>query len=58
MDEIKKEREEVLTLSIQAIRNTGAVIKKTLENSCVCTVGNKEKIEEVKDMFDEIREIF
>lgn len=55
---LKKEREEVLSLSVEKIRQTAPLIDAVLKQNHICTVGNKEKIMEAKDLFDEIKDIF
>ena len=55
---LKKEREEVLSLSAEKIRQTAPLIEAVLKQNYICTVGNREKIMEAKDLFGEIRDIF
>lgn len=55
---LKKERDEVLSLSVEKIRQTAPLIEAVLQQNHICTVGNKEKIMEAKDLFGEIRDIF
>ncbi|MFQ9933635.1 MAG: insulinase family protein [Lachnospiraceae bacterium] len=57
-DELKQERNDVLSLSREKIRETAPVVDEVLKQNYVCAVGNKEKINQAKDMFKEIREIF
>lgn len=57
-EDLKKERQEVLELKLEDIRKTSALIEAVMKQGYICTVGNKEKIMESKELFDEIREIF
>ncbi len=53
-----KERKEVLALEADKIRETANIIDKVLKQGYICAVGNKEKINEAKDLFKEVKEIF
>lgn len=55
---LRKERDEVLSLSVEKIRQIAPIIEAVLKQNYICTVGNKEKIMEAKDLFGEIRDIF
>lgn len=55
---LRKEREEILSLSVDKIRQTAPLIEAVLKQNYICTVGNREKIMEAKELFGEIRDIF
>ena len=43
---------------MEKIRQTAPLIEAVLKQNHICTVGNKEKIMEAKDLFGEIKDIF
>ncbi|MGL4991788.1 MAG: insulinase family protein [Sarcina sp.] len=46
-----KEREEVLNINIDKIQNFAPLVRKTLNQECICALGNEKKITENKDAF-------
>lgn len=58
IEELKKEREEVLTTTADKIRTFGPVVKNVMEQNNICVLGNEEKIEQNKEMFKNTVELF
>lgn len=51
----KKQRiEEILNCRVSHLRSFGAYLKKLADNSFIATIGNSAKIEENKELYDEI----
>lgn len=55
---LQKEREEVLDTKIEDIQEMKEIIDKCMEENYICVLGGKEKIEENKDVFENIINIF
>lgn len=56
--DFKRERDEVLALSVDKIRDTAKIIRQVLGQEYVCTVGNKDKILQAENLFQAVEEIF
>ncbi len=57
-EDICKEREEILTLSVDKVRSLAPIMEAVLSQNYVCVVGNAEKIEESKELFETTKELF
>ena len=55
---LKKEREEILTVTKEDIRALAGIVRKILETDAVCVIGNEDKIKADSEMFGEIRPLF
>lgn len=55
---VQKVRNEVLSVKQEDIRNLAEMIQNCLKDSAVCVVGNEDKLEENKDIFKSLRNIF
>ena len=55
---LKKERSQVLSTTTNAIRNCGSLVADALKEYYVCVIGNEGRIEENKDMFKNIYNLF
>ena len=49
---LQKERDEVLGATVEAVRALAGMVKAVLDDGYFCVVGNEDKINEAKDMFD------
>ena len=56
-EDLQRERDEVLSASPETIRKLSAYIDKVFSEEILCTIGNRQKIEENKSYFDEIKEV-
>ncbi len=54
-DDIQKERDEVLGTTIDDLRKLGPIIRDALKGDQYCMIGNENKLEEVKDIFENLR---
>lgn len=54
----KKEKSEVLNTTFEQLKKHSEMIKKISENAEIAVVGSNEKIEENKDIFDNIIDVF
>ncbi|MCR5784064.1 MAG: insulinase family protein [Eubacterium sp.] len=54
VENIQKERNEILSCTKEEIRNLAPYVKAILDFDCRCTVGDENRIEEDKDLFDNI----
>ena len=50
----QKERDEILSVTAEDIRNLAAFLKDILEKSTYCVYGNEQTIEENKDLFNKL----
>ncbi len=51
---LQKERDEVLNATLDDVRALEGMVKAVLDDGYFCVVGNEDKINEAKDMFDVI----
>ena len=56
-EDLQRERDEVLSTSVDDIRKLAPYIEATLAPGTLCVIGDESKIAEAKDAFDTIREI-
>ncbi len=54
METIRREREEIIHCTEQDIKNLKKVIQAILDYKALCVVGNENKIEEEKDLFNNV----
>ncbi len=57
VEDLQKERDEVLNVTIEDIRALHAVIQAFLDAGNICVIGNESRITENKDMFKEIKSL-
>ena len=58
LEDIQKEREELLTVTVEKIRELHAYIEAFMEDECLCVVGNEEKIQEQSSIFMNVEGLF
>lgn len=54
----QKERDEILSADGEALRGCAAQIRAAMEEPGLCAVGNAEKVEKEKDIFEKVRPLF
>ena len=54
----QKERHEILTADSETLRSCAAQIRAAMEEHALCAVGNAEKVEKEKAVFEEVRPLF
>ncbi len=57
-EDICREREEILSLSVEKVRALAPIMEAVLSQNYICTVGSSEKIEESTELFGEIKDLF
>lgn len=57
-EDICREREEILSLSVEKVRALAPIMEAVLSQNYICTVGSGEKIEESTELFGEIKDLF
>lgn len=53
--DLQRERDEILDATKEDIRKIAPLIKDVIDNSYICVIGNEDKIEKYKDVFDTVR---
>lgn len=54
-EDLQRERDEVLSASLETIRATAPIMKAIYDEDALCVVGNEKKIQEAGELFMEIR---
>lgn len=57
-EDIQKERDELLSTTVEDIRALAAYLRAVMEDDCLCVIGNEEKIKENADCFKQIKPLF
>ncbi|SHH02988.1 insulinase family protein [Tepidibacter thalassicus] len=57
LEELQRIRKEVLSTTVEDVRNYGSILEKMLKDSYHCVAGSKDKIEKNKDIFDSIKNV-
>ena len=57
-EQVQKERDEVLGCGIEEIRTLAPYLKAMLSQNHICVIGNEEKLEEQKDLFEVTESLF
>ena len=55
---IREEREQILNATQEDIRNLADITEAVLKNDQICVIGNEAKVEEQKELFLEVKEMF
>lgn len=58
LEELQKERDQVLDATAEDIRGLAAYVRAMLEDECLCVVGNEKKIEEEKAIFGKLEQLY
>ena len=56
-EELQRERDEVLSTSVDDIRSLAQYLEAILSSETICVIGDENKIEDSREMFDKIEEI-
>lgn len=57
-DDLQKQRDEILSVSKEDIRGLADIVKGILDDGHICVIGNESKVEENKDLFIEVKQLF
>ena len=55
---MQKERDQVLAATQKDIQNLAGIVKAILKTGALCAIGNEEKVEENREMFGEVKNLF
>lgn len=55
---LQKERDQVLDAQAEDIRKLAGIVSAVLKTGSFCTIGNEEKIENCKELFGEIKNLY
>ncbi|MCR5668994.1 MAG: insulinase family protein [Lachnospiraceae bacterium] len=58
MDMLQKERDQVINVTAEDIRALADVVADTMAQGYLCVIGNEDKIQEQKEMFQEVKPLF
>ncbi len=54
---LQKEREQVLSCTLEDIRGLAPVLRAVAEGGCLCVIGNEKRIQDEKELFGNIRSL-
>jgi Zn-dependent M16 (insulinase) family peptidase len=57
-EDLKKERSEVLNVTLNDIKALKPLIEEVLNQNILCTIGSESKVEEEKHIFKEVKNLF
>lgn len=55
---LQKERDEIINADGKDLRRCAQIVNSFVSDKCICAVGNAEKIEKEKEMFDNVSPLF
>ena len=58
LDDLQKERDEVLSATQEDIRALAAHIRAFMQDDCMCVVGNEEKLREEEGLFLHLESLY
>jgi Zn-dependent M16 (insulinase) family peptidase len=56
-EELQKERDEVLNVTVQDIRDLYPIVKSIIDAGYICVIGNENKVMENRELFKEIKNL-
>ncbi len=56
-DNLKEERDQIINVTRDQIRDLSDLVRAVLNEGNICVIGNESKIEENRDMFDEVKNL-
>ena len=57
-EDLQKERSEVLSCTEEKLRRLSGYVREMLENGILCAIGNAEEINQNRDMFASVRDLY
>lgn len=57
-EDLQKERDEILSLNIETVKAFSEFFEKGMEENYICVLGNEEKIQSNKSIFEHITKVF
>ena len=58
MEDLQQERNEVLDADENSIRKLADLIDAVLKEQALCVIGNEEKLQDEKELFEKIENLF
>ena len=58
IEDLKKERSEVLNVTLNDIKALKPLIQEVLNQKIICTVGNETKVDNAKTLFNDVKNLF
>lgn len=58
LDMIQKERNQVLNATEADIRELSKIVDAVLSEDCICVIGNEDKLEEDKELFNSLQNLY
>jgi len=55
---VQKERDEILSCDVNTIRGLSAYLKAVIDQGYLCVIGSENKVEECRDKFKEVKNLF
>ena len=56
-EDLQRDRDQILTCSVEDIRRLAPLVKAVVDASNRCCVGNEEKLDQNKELFDRIEHV-
>ena len=56
-EQLQKERDQVLTANVEAIRSLAPVIRAIIDDGVICAIGGEGKIEQNRTQFKEVKDL-
>ena len=56
-ERLQKERDEVLQVTQQDIRDLAPVMQAVLSQNCCCVLGNEDRLQQDKELFGELMQL-
>lgn len=57
-EDLQKQRDEILNVTVEDIRGLADIVKAILDDDNITVIGNENKVEEHKDLFFEVKQLF
>lgn len=57
-DDVQKERDQIINTKVSDIKGFADLVSKSMEQNCICALGNEDKLKANKDLFGSIKNIF
>ena len=57
-EDLNRSRHEIIDVTVEDIRNIAPLIRRALAEGNICVIGSEAKIEEDKNLFKEVRNLF
>lgn len=55
LEELQEQRDQVLSCSVEDIRQAANVVRSIIDTGVLCVIGNEQHVKEEKELFDEVK---